>query len=67
MAGFEKLTDDFIVELDGLQETQQKLTAPDPLKEKIEALFDGRVGAPPKDQSVIEDLNEFFLVFFRMN
>lgn len=54
--GFEKLTNDFLTELDQLQETQQKLSAPDPLKHKIEELFDGRVGEPPKDQATIDDL-----------
>jgi hypothetical protein len=52
--GFEKLVADFLAELDRLQETQQKLSAPDPLKAKIEALFDGRVGASPKDQAAID-------------
>lgn len=53
--GFEKLGADFLAELDRPQETQQKLSAPDPLKAKIEALFDGRVGAPPKDQAAIDE------------
>lgn len=55
ITGFDKLVDDFLVELDLLQETQQKLSAPDPLKEKLEALFESRVGAPPKDQSEIDE------------
>ncbi len=54
--GFEKLVDDYFAELDRLKETQQKLSAPDPLKEKIEAIFDGRVGAAPKDQAEIDEL-----------
>jgi hypothetical protein len=54
--GFQKLADDFLAELDQLQEAQQKLSTPDPLKQKIEAIFDGRVGAPPKDQAAIDEL-----------
>lgn len=56
IAGFEKLVDDFLADLDRLQEAQQKLGSPDPLKEKIEVLFDGRVGKPPKDQAEVDDL-----------
>lgn len=55
-SGFQKLADEFLTELGQLQETQQKLSAADPLKKKIEALFDGRVGTPPKDQSTIDGL-----------
>lgn len=55
-SGFEKLASEFLTELDQLQETQQKLSAPDPLKKKIEALFDGRVGTPPSDQSAVDEL-----------
>lgn len=55
-SGFEKLAGEFLTELDQLQETHQKLLAPDPLKEKIESLFDGRVGTPPNDQSVVDEL-----------
>lgn len=54
--GFESLVDNFLAELDRLQETQQKLTAPDPLKQKIETLFDGKVGSPPSNQTEIDDL-----------
>jgi hypothetical protein len=54
--GFEKLVTDFLADLDRLQATQQKLSASDPLKAKIEGLFDGRVGHPPKDQASIDDL-----------
>ncbi|AVS85366.1 hypothetical protein C8239_11875 [Paracidovorax avenae] len=55
-SGFEKLAGEFLTELDQLQETQQKLSAPDPLKKKIETLFDGRVGTPPSDQSAVDEL-----------
>ena len=55
-SGFEMLATAFLTELDKLQETQQKPSEPDPLKEKIETLFDGRVGVPPSDQSIIDEL-----------
>ena len=56
ISGFQRLADEFLTELGQLQETQQKLSAADPLKEKIEVLFDSRVGTPPKDQSAIDEL-----------
>ena len=54
--GFKKLVDDFLAELGQLQETQQKLSAPDLLKIQIETLFAGRVGDPPKNQAAIDEL-----------
>ncbi len=56
LSGFEKLVNDFLAELGRLQESQQRLTEPDPLKVKIETLFDGRVGAPPLNQGDIDGL-----------
>lgn len=56
LSGFEKLVDEFLNELNSLQESQQKLTEPDPLKAKIETLFEGRVGVPPLDQGEIDNL-----------
>lgn len=56
LSGFDKLVEDFLSELSRLQESQQKLTEPDPLKALIEALFDGRVGSAPVDQGSIDDL-----------
>jgi hypothetical protein len=55
-SGFEELTDKFLTELTELEGSQQKLSAPDPLKQKIEALFDGRVGSPPTNQTEIDKL-----------
>lgn len=54
--GFDKLVVEFITELEQLHGTQQKLSAPDPLKEKIEDLFVDRVGTPPSDQSEVDEL-----------
>lgn len=53
---FEKLTTKFLEKLSDSQKTQQKLTSPDKLKDKIEELFHKRVGPPPKDQKVIDEI-----------
>jgi hypothetical protein len=58
VTGFESLVAAFLTELDTLQETQQKLTATDLLKDRIEALFEGRVGIPPKDQVAVDELQK---------
>jgi len=55
-SGFNNLVNDFLKELNRLQESQQKLTEPDPLKAKIETLFDKRVGDPPLNQEEIDKL-----------
>ncbi len=56
--GYEKLTNEFLNELDGLQKKQQGLTAFDPLREKIEKLFNDRVGSPPANQEIIDKINK---------
>lgn len=56
--GFENLTKEFIEELDHLQETQQTLTAPDPLKARIETLFDKKVGPAFQTQPEIDKINK---------
>ncbi len=66
MAGFDQLANAFLSDLDRLRETQQKLSEPDPLKDKIEALFDGRVGLPPNDQMVLDDIYKRAEVRFRL-
>lgn len=52
--GFEKLTSKFLAELEKLQESQQTLTAPDPIKIKIEDIFDGKVGKAFASQSDVD-------------
>jgi len=52
--GFENLVSNFFSELNRLEEEQQNLTSPDPLLEKIEIRFDGRVGDPPKSQKDLD-------------
>lgn len=54
--GFESLATQFLQRLESLRQTQQGLTGPDPLKDKIEALFEGRVGSPPESQEVVDKL-----------
>lgn len=58
VSGFEKLADDFLSELERLQEAQQTLTAPDPLKERIENLFEGKVGPAFSDQTEVNSANK---------
>jgi hypothetical protein len=56
VSGFEKLVGTFLSELQALSETQQRLTEPDPLKAKIESLFNGRVGKAPENQAVVDEI-----------
>lgn len=58
MSGFEDLTKNFLEELDYLQEAQQTLTAPAPLKLRIETLFDKKVGASFQNQQEIDKTNK---------
>jgi hypothetical protein len=56
MVGFEQVVDTFLSSLGKLRETQQKLSEPDPLKGRIEDLFEGRVGNSPKDQMELDEI-----------
>lgn len=56
--GFETLTENFLSELNKLQQAQQTLTSPDPLKERIETLFNEKVGAAYTSQQDIDNLNK---------
>lgn len=58
VSGFEKLADDFLRELENLQEAQQTLTTPDPLKERIENLFSGKVGPEFSNQEEVNKTNK---------
>lgn len=51
--GFDTLASAFLAQLEKLRQNQQGLTDVDPLKEKIEDLFDGRVGEAPANQESI--------------
>lgn len=52
--GFEKLTTEFLSELDKLQQSQQTLNSPDPIKDRIEQIFDGKVGAAFASQDEVD-------------
>lgn len=54
ITGFDKLTSEFLAELDELQENQQALNTPDPIKERIEKIFDGKVGAAFSTQDEVD-------------
>lgn len=54
IAGFEAVSANFLAELDKLQESQQTLTAPDPVKLKIEEIFDGKVGSTFATQADVD-------------
>lgn len=56
--GFEKLTADFLLKLSKLQENQQTLNTPDPIKNRIEEIFDGKVGKAFGSQDDIEKKNK---------
>jgi hypothetical protein len=58
ISGFEELTKNFLEELNHLQEDQQTLTAPDPLKLRIETLFDEKVGTAFQTQPEIDKINK---------
>ena len=54
--GFDRLTENFLEDLARIQKAQQKLTDSDPLKDKIETLFEGRIGEEPQTQEYMENL-----------
>ncbi|WP_426808043.1 PIN domain-containing protein [Pseudomonas sp. WOUb67] len=56
--GFETLTADFLQELDTLQQNQQTLNTPDPIKNRVEEIFDGRVGPAFSSQDELERHNK---------
>ena len=56
--GFDKLTADFLSELDKLQENQQALNAQDPVKDRVEQIFDGRVGIASSSQEDVDKKNK---------
>lgn len=56
--GFQELVDQFLRKLEEQREKQQKVTGSDPLKREIEALFEGSVGLPPKDQPTLDKIYE---------
>ncbi len=55
--GFGKLAEEFLDTLGELEKKQQSLNEEDPLKEKLEELFSGKVGAAPSDQKEVDKLD----------
>jgi len=55
-SGFEKLTGDFLAALDKLREKQQQTIGSDPLRDRIEKLFEGRIGSPPQNQKELDEI-----------
>lgn len=58
ISGFEKLTEGFLTELEDLEKTQQTITSTDPLKIKIEELFENKVGPAYIKQIEIDELSK---------
>ncbi|MND58164.1 hypothetical protein D3C76_627280 [compost metagenome] len=56
--GFDELTENFLQELDKLQQSQQTLKAPDPIKNRVEAMFEGKVGQAFTSQEDVDKLNK---------
>lgn len=54
----ETLTNNFAAELETLEDSQQKINDPDPIKKIIEELFSKKVGPAFKDQKEIDELNK---------
>lgn len=54
--GFDKIASEFLASLEKIQKEQQKLTDPDPLKDKIETLFNGRVGPEVGEQKELDTI-----------
>ena len=57
---------EFLSELKELAESQQKITGADPIKSKLEAVFEGKVGESPKDQASVDKLNKSAELRFRV-
>lgn len=66
-SGFETLVANYLDKLAELQGTQQKPTATDPLKEKIEAIFASSIGSPPNSQDEIDKLYKHAEERFKFN
>jgi len=67
ISGFTAVASGFFAELDRLQEEKPNLTGKDALKEKIESLFDGKVGSPPNDQSEVDEIYKQAERRFKLN
>ena len=52
----DKIKKEFLSELSALEEKSISVTSADEIRDKIDSLFQGRIGAPPEDQTKIDDL-----------
>jgi hypothetical protein len=52
----DKIKKEFLTELGDLEEKSISVTSADEIRDKIDSLFVGKVGAPPKEQQEIDDL-----------
>jgi hypothetical protein len=65
--GFEQLTKNFFIELQKLEQDQQTLSGKDDLKDRLENLFDGRVGDGFTKQEDLETLHKQGEVRYKFN
>ena len=56
--GIDKLTDDFVANLEQQKESQPRVHMDDTLREQIDDLYIGRIGNGPTDQREIDDWNQ---------
>jgi hypothetical protein len=54
ISGFKELTDSFLTKLEELRKSQQVLTGPDPIKDRLENLFDTKVGPVYSSQEDVD-------------
>jgi hypothetical protein len=52
----DKIKSEFLAELGTLEEKSISVISADEIRDKIDSLFDGKVGSPPKEQKEIDDL-----------
>lgn len=56
--GFDRIVSEFVSSLRSLRKEQRNRSRPDSIKERLEKLFDGKVGSPPQSQEAIDRLYE---------
>ena len=52
----DKIKSEFLKELGALEEKSISVTSVDEIRNKIDSLFEGKIGTPPKEQQEIDDL-----------
>jgi hypothetical protein len=56
LSGVEKVVNEFHAMLDELRSSQQTLTGPDPIRDRLEALFENKVGSAISNQAELDKL-----------